>query len=77
MTAGVGGKLVALLSADVVGYCRLMAEDEAASGIYRLFGSWDLVGRGTPNVGKVVFKVEHRHSIVSQSQCKPLTVYRQ
>jgi len=40
---------------------RSPGEDEAASGIYRLYGSWDLIGRDTPNVGKFVFKVEHRH----------------
>jgi len=27
----------------------------------RLYGSWDLVGRGTKNTGTLIFKVEHRH----------------
>lgn len=37
------------------------AEDNASGGIFRFFGSWDLVGRGTPNSGALVWKVEHRH----------------
>ena len=36
--------------------------DNASSGMVRLFGSWDLVGRGTKNTGAMVYKVEHRHS---------------
>ncbi|WP_227021348.1 carbohydrate porin [Oceaniferula marina] len=35
--------------------------NEAGSGIFRLYGSWDLVGRGTENQGGLVYKVEHRH----------------
>ena len=37
-------------------------DDNASSGMVRLFGSWDLVGRGTKNTGALVYKVEHRHS---------------
>ena len=40
-------------------------EDKAASGMVRLFGSWDLVGRGSNNNGAIVFKVEHRHRYTS------------
>jgi porin len=36
--------------------------DGAASGMVRLFGSWDLIGRGTLDTGALVFKGEHRHS---------------
>lgn len=36
-------------------------EDKAAGGILRFFGSWDLIGRGSPNSGALVWKVEHRH----------------
>ena len=36
-------------------------EDNASSGMIRLFGSWELVGRGTNNTGALIFKVEHRH----------------
>lgn len=41
----------------------LTGEDNAASGIFRLFGRWNLLGRGTQNPGSLVFKVEHRHRI--------------
>ena len=37
-------------------------EDNAASGMIRVFGSWDLVGRGTKNTGALVYKLENRHS---------------
>lgn len=33
----------------------------------RLYGTWDLVGRGTANVGKAVVKVEHRHAFTTLS----------
>lgn len=33
----------------------------AAGGMFRLFGSWDLVNRGERNAGGLRFKVEHRH----------------
>ena len=35
--------------------------DSASSGIFRLFGSWDLIGRNSGNTGAFVWKVEHRH----------------
>ena len=35
--------------------------DNASGGIFRFFGSWDLVRRGTPNTGALVWKAEHRH----------------
>ena len=42
-------------------------DDNAASGMVRLFGSWDLLGRGTKNTGAIVYKVEHRHSYTDVS----------
>ena len=42
-------------------------DDNAASGMVRLFGSWDLVGRGTKNTGALVYKIEHRHSYTDVS----------
>lgn len=42
-------------------------EDLAASGIVRLFGSLELVGRGTQNTGSLVWKAEHRHSYTDLS----------
>jgi porin len=35
--------------------------DNASGGMARLFGAWDLVGRGTKDTGALVWKVEHRH----------------
>jgi porin len=42
-------------------------EDKASSGMLRVFGAWDLVGRGTPNTGAFVWKIEHRHSYTDVS----------
>jgi porin len=42
-------------------------EDKASSGMLRVFGAWDLVGRGTPNTGTFVWKIEHRHSYTDVS----------
>jgi porin len=42
-------------------------DDNAASGILRAFGSWDLVGRGTPNTGAFVWKIESRHGYTDVS----------
>jgi len=36
-------------------------EDDASGGIFRFYGSWDAIGRGTKNTGTLVWKVEHRH----------------
>jgi len=36
-------------------------ESSGAGGIFRLYGSWDLLGRGTPDTGGLIYKVEHRH----------------
>ena len=37
------------------------AKDDAASGMARFFGAWDLIGRDTGNTGALVWKGEHRH----------------
>jgi porin len=44
-----------------------VGEDQAASGMFRFFGSWDLVGRESGNSGGLVYKVEHRHSYTDAS----------
>jgi len=36
-------------------------DDHAGSGMYRFFGTWDLVDRGGDHPGAFVWKVEHRH----------------
>ena len=37
-----------------------LSDKDSSGGIARLFGSWDLVGRGTPDSGALVFKLERR-----------------
>jgi porin len=41
----------------------LTGERNAASGVFRILGKWNLVGRGTENTGSLVFNVNHRHRI--------------
>ncbi|MCK5557791.1 MAG: carbohydrate porin, partial [Candidatus Hydrogenedentes bacterium] len=38
-------------------------EDQAASGIFRFYGSWTLLDRDSGNTGALVYKVEHRHRL--------------
>ena len=38
-----------------------LGESSAASGMVRLYGSWDLIGKGDENTGALNFKVDHRH----------------
>ena len=40
--------------------------DRAAAGNLRLFGNWDLVGRGGGNTGSLVWKIESRHNYSSR-----------
>ncbi len=42
-----------------------IGQDEAASGMVRLFGAWEFVGRGSANAGALVYKLEHRHKYTS------------
>jgi porin len=44
-----------------------LGEDSAAAGMFRFFGTWDLVGRKSGNAGGIVYKVEHRHSYTSST----------
>ncbi len=37
-------------------------DDDAAGGILRFFGSWDLIGRGTDTVGTLAYRFGHRHT---------------
>ncbi len=34
---------------------------EAGSGIFRFYGSWELVGKKSGNSGALIYKIEHRH----------------
>jgi len=41
----------------------LSGSDQAMSGVFRLYGRWTLVGRGTDDAGTLVAKVEQRHRL--------------
>jgi porin len=38
-------------------------DDFAAGGIFEFLGTWTPVGRGTPNAGSLIWKIEHRHRL--------------
>ena len=38
-----------------------LGENDAASGLVRFYGQWELLGRGSDNPGLLVFKGENRH----------------
>lgn len=40
-----------------------LGEDQAAGGIIRFYGTWELVGRDSEDKGALVFKVESRHDL--------------
>ena len=40
-----------------------LGESNAASGLVRVYGQWELLGRGSENPGLLVFKGENRHRI--------------
>ena len=40
-----------------------LGEDQAAGGVFRMFGNWTLLGRDTSHPGSLVYKVENRHRI--------------
>ena len=44
---------------------RSLGEEDAASGLVRVFGQWELLRRGSDHPGFLVFKVEHRHKVGS------------
>jgi porin len=38
-----------------------ITEDRSSGGMLRLYGSWQILGRGTKNNGAIIVKVENRH----------------
>jgi porin len=50
-------------TAVILGATETLGERSASGGIVRFFGFWDLIGRGTPNAGAFVWKLEHRHRL--------------
>lgn len=51
------------LEYDALGYVasQSLDDDTSASGAFRAYGIWDLVGRHGANTGSLIFKVENRH----------------
>ena len=39
-----------------------LGDNTAASGVFRVYGNWELFNRGKENSGSLVFKVENRHA---------------
>jgi len=39
-----------------------LGEDDAFSGMYRLYGAWEITSDGQGNSGALIFKAEHRHA---------------
>ena len=50
-------------NALVQGANESLGEDDAASGVIRVYGTWTPLGRGTLNAGSLTFKVENRHRL--------------
>ncbi len=44
-----------------------LVDDDVASGMVRLYGAWEVVGRDKSYPGRLVFKVEHRHRYLDQT----------
>jgi porin len=40
-------------------------DDDAFSGVFRIYGKWQLLGRGTNNIGSLIGKVENRERLVT------------
>jgi porin len=47
-------------------------DDSAAGGVARLFGAWTPVNRGSPDAGKVIFKVEYRGRLATDGSPQAL-----
>lgn len=48
-------------NSQIMGATETMGDDYAASGVFRVYGKWNLAGRGTAHEGGLVYKIEHRH----------------
>ncbi|WP_068473723.1 carbohydrate porin [Saccharicrinis aurantiacus] len=54
-------------SAAYFGTNHSIGNNAAGSGMVRLYGSWDLIGKGKNNTGAFIFKLEHRHKYTNTS----------
>jgi porin len=52
-------------STTFLGANRSLGDKRASSGMIKLLGYWNVVGRDTPSMGRVVYKVEHRHGFTT------------
>lgn len=48
-------------NSQIMGATKAIGDNVSASGVFRLYGKYNFVGRGTPHEGGLVFKVENRH----------------
>ncbi|MFC3878728.1 carbohydrate porin [Algoriphagus namhaensis] len=48
-------------NSQIMGATEAIGDNVSASGVFRIYGKYNLVGRGTSNEGGLVFKVENRH----------------
>jgi porin len=44
-----------------------LGEDSAAGGVFRFYGTWDLIRPNGPNTGTLVYKIENRHGLTDVS----------
>ncbi|MFM2663393.1 carbohydrate porin [Vibrio mediterranei] len=63
LTFGLDYQSLGLRASDTV----TGGENNAAAGVFRFYGSWNLVGLDSGNVGGLVWKVEHRHKYTDLS----------
>ena len=48
-------------NSQIMGATKAIGDHVGASGVFRIYGKYNFVGRGTPHEGGLVFKVENRH----------------
>ncbi|RXP60927.1 hypothetical protein EC396_04540 [Lutibacter sp. HS1-25] len=48
-------------NSQIMAATKAIGDDVGASGVFRMYGKYNLVGRGTSHEGGLVFKVENRH----------------
>lgn len=48
-------------NSQIMGATETIGDDVGASGVFRVFGKWNLAGRNTPHEGGLIYKIEHRH----------------
>jgi len=48
-------------NSQIMGATEAIGDDVGASGVFRVYGKWNLAGRNTPHEGGLIYKIEHRH----------------